>query len=80
MKSFMILGSLIGFSIGAGFSLAGGCPPATALWRACVAALLAAWLARWCSHIWIDGLQNAIENRRNAPRPAKADAKPNPKI
>lgn len=80
MKSFMILGSVIGFLIGAGFSLAGDCPYSTALWRACVAALVAAVLARWWSGIWFDGLQNAMENRRHAARSVKADAKPSSKL
>lgn len=80
MKSFMILGSVFGFLIGAGFSLAGDCPFSTALWRACISALLAAVLARWWSSVWFDGLQNAIENRRNAPHPAKPEVKPPAKV
>ncbi len=80
MKSFMILGSVIGFLIGAGFSLAGDCPFSTALWRACFSALLAAVLARWWSGIWYDGLQNAIENRRHAARTAKPEVKPTAKV
>ena len=44
MKSFMIFGAMVGFLIGAGFSLAGYCPWDTALWRACAAALLGAML------------------------------------
>ena len=70
MKSFMILGSLAGFMIGAGFSLNGQCPLPTALGRACIAALLAAILTRWWSHVWFDGLQNAIENRHLASKKA----------
>jgi hypothetical protein len=80
MKSFMILGSVIGFLIGAGFSLAGECPFSTALWRACLSALVAAVLARWWSSIWYDGLQNAIENRRNAARVVKSEVKPPAKV
>jgi hypothetical protein len=76
MKPLMILGSLVGFVIGAGFSLAGNCPWPTVLWRACVGALLAGMLARWCGRIWLEGLQNAIENRRY-PRPIlKVETKP----
>jgi hypothetical protein len=79
MKSFMILGSLVGFVIGAGFSLAGNCPLPTTLGRACIAALLAAVLARWWSHVWFTGLQNAIENRHLAAKKAALEAKPKTK-
>jgi len=65
MKPLMILGSLVGFVIGAGFSMAGDCPWATVFWRASVAALLAAILARWWSRLWFKGLQNTAANRRN---------------
>lgn len=64
MKPLMILGSLVGFVIGSGFSLAGNCPWPIVLWRACVGALLAGVLARWWGRIWLEGLQSAIENRR----------------
>lgn len=65
MKPLMILGSLVGFVIGAGFSLAGNCPWSTVLWRACVGALLVGMLARWWGRVWLEGLQSAVENRRN---------------
>ena len=42
MKSFMIFGAIVGFFIGGGFSLADDCSWATALWRACAAALIGA--------------------------------------
>lgn len=66
--------------IGAGFSLLENCPWPTALWRACIGALAAAILARWWSGIWLQSLQNAIENRRHA-RPASViETKPTIKI
>ena len=80
MKSFMILGSLVGFVIGAVCSFAGDCPLPTALGRACITALLAAMLTRWWSHIWFDGLQNAIENRHLAAKKAASEAKPKAKV
>ena len=64
MKPLMILGSLVGFMIGSGCSLAGNCPWPIVLWRACVVTLLAGVLARWWGRIWLEGLQSAIENRR----------------
>ena len=80
MKSLMVLGSLIGFVIGTGLSLAGNCPWSIVLWRACVAALVAAVLARWWGRIWLEGLQSAIENRRQARSTANAETKPNAKL
>jgi hypothetical protein len=75
MKSFMILGAIVGFLIGAGFSLLQNCPWSTALWRACIGALAAGILVRWWSLIWLQGLQAAVEHRRHArpstPSPVK---------
>ena len=80
MKSYMILGSVVGFLIGAGFSLAGGSPWPTALWRASIAALLVALLARWWGRIWLQGLQEAIEQRRHARSIPPVNPKPAAKI
>lgn len=52
----------MGFLLGAGGSLAGGCDWSTALWRACAAALAAAILVRWWSNAWMAGLHDAIKN------------------
>jgi len=80
MKSFMILGSLVGFLIGAGFSLAAGSPWSTALWRAPVAALAVAVMARWWGRIWLQGLHEAIEQRRHARPLPTVNPKPAAKI
>jgi len=69
MKSFMILGSAVGFLIGLGFSLESGCPWSTALWRACAAALVVTVLARWWGHIYLQNFRDTLEQRRHAPRP-----------
>ena len=76
MKPLMILGSLVGFVIGAGFSLAGNCPWPTVLWRACVGSLLGGILARAWGRIWLEGLQNAIEERRHARPKTQVEVKP----
>jgi len=80
MKALMILGSIVGFLIGTGFGLASNSPWPTALWRACVAALVAAVLTRWWSRVWIQGLRESLE-RRQSYRPqstgaVKPDRKP----
>lgn len=80
MKSFMILGSLIGFGIGGGFSLAGGCDWSTAFWRACAAALPAAVLARWWSRIWLSGLNDAIQKRHQNHSGPAVELKPKPRV
>ena len=76
MKSHIILGSMIGFLVGAGFSLAEQCTWATALWRACVAALAVAVLTRWWSRIWLQSLGEAIRQRRHAASNPAAKGKP----
>jgi len=70
MKAFVILGSIIGFLIGAGCSLAGDCSWSTAISRACIAALAAAFLTRWWSRIWMESLEDAVKQRRH-PRPVE---------
>lgn len=64
MKSFVIFWAIIGFLIGIGGGLTGDCPWSTAFWRACVAALITAVLARWCSNVWLEGLRDSIRERQ----------------
>jgi hypothetical protein len=76
MKSLMILGALVGFLIGGGCGLAGQATWPAALWRACAGALLAAILARWWSKVWLQGLQDTIQQQSNLRRRPSAAAKP----
>ena len=69
MKPLVILGALIGFLIGGGFGLAGQATWPTILWRACAAALVAAMVTRWWARVWIQGLREAVEQRRHHRRP-----------
>jgi len=79
MKALMILGALVGFLIGGGFSLACQAPWPAALWRSCAAALVAFIFTRWWTQIWMRGLTESIEARRRPrplqPAPAKSGGK-----
>jgi hypothetical protein len=76
MKSFMIFGAIVGFLVGAGFSLADDCPWPTALWRACAAALVLAIFTRWWSRVWLQSLRDAVNQRRHARSNPPAKPKP----
>jgi hypothetical protein len=66
MKALIVLGSIVGFLTGASLALAGNSAWPTALWRACVAALAAAILTRWWSRVWVQSLQDSLEQRRHS--------------
>ena len=76
MKPFMIFGAIVGFLIGGGFSVADDCSWSTALWRACMAALVLATVTRWWSRVWLQSLRDAVNQRRyersNPPKPKPA--------
>ncbi len=59
MKFMMVLGGLIGFGIGAGFSWAQGSPWPSALWRSAATALLGGLLLRWWGRLWVRCLRDA---------------------
>ena len=72
MKALIILVSIVGFLIGAGFGLAASSPWPSALWRACAAALAACVLTRWWGRVWMQGLRDSLEQKRRARRAAPA--------
>jgi hypothetical protein len=76
MKALIILGALVGFVIGSGFGLAGRGPWPETLWRACAAALVAALLTRWWSRVWMNGLREALEQRRLSRQNPSVASKP----
>jgi len=78
MKALMMLGAVVGFLIGSGFGLASHSPWPSALWRAGAAALVAAVLTRWWSRVWMQGLREALDQRRDGPPAAnpKPETKP----
>ena len=64
MKLIMVLGGLIGFAIGFGFSWAQGSAWPTVVWRAAGMALLAGLLLRWWGRLWVRCLLDAQAARR----------------
>ncbi len=84
MKLMMISGGFFGFvmSIGFGLNQEDISWPAV-IGRACVVALIAGWLLRWWSFIWLQSLQVANQQRwetakLEAERRAAAEASPAP--
>jgi hypothetical protein len=75
----MILGAITGFILGSVGSMTGECTGPTILWHACVSALVAGMLARWCGHIWFTGLADAMEEQRRA-RAQASDKKTTAKV
>lgn len=67
MKSLMILGALIGFSIGLLFGLADQGQWPAALWRASAAALISSLLLRWWGRVWVQSLREDVQRRTMEP-------------
>lgn len=78
MKLIMVLGGLIGFAIGLGFSWAQGSPWPSVVWRAAIAALLSGVLLRWWGRLWIQCLQQSRRERMAASRKAELSNQSNP--
>lgn len=76
----MMLGGFLGFSLGAGLSLAQGAMWPTVLLRASIASYIAGALMRWWGRVWIENLQQAHQARLLAPAKPKpvTNAKSNP--
>jgi hypothetical protein len=75
MKLIMVLGGLIGFSIGFGFSWAQGSAWPTVVWRAAVMALLAGVLLRWWGRLWVKCLRDAYQEKQALALAATAAAR-----
>ena len=67
MKLLMLIGGLLGFSIGLLFSWAEESSGSTALWHACLAAYLSATLFRWWAGAWRKNLAEALRERQSKP-------------
>jgi galactitol-specific phosphotransferase system IIC component len=62
----MLIGAMIGFSLGIALGLAGQAQWPTMLLNACAAATVLGWLMRWWGRVWTRGLRAALEQRRAA--------------
>jgi hypothetical protein len=62
MKKLMMMGAIVGFSIGIIFGLLHESTWPSILWRGSVAALIAGLLMRWWGKLWIQGLRESLEN------------------
>jgi len=80
MKLIMLLGGLIGFSIGLGFGWAQGSAWPSIVWRAAFAAVLAGLLLRWWGRLWVQCLQDSHRERQAAARKADSSNPPNPAL
>jgi hypothetical protein len=71
MKSFLLIGGLVGFGIGFAFSWVQENAWPSILFHACLGAYLGGFLLRWWGRAWLKGLESAITERRtqlSAPR------------
>lgn len=64
MKTLMLMGAMIGFSLGIALGYAGRAKWPTMLWHACAAAAFLGWLMRWWAGVWTRGLRASLEQRR----------------
>lgn len=79
-KALMILGSLVGFVIGAAIGMASGSLGPATFWRSCVAALLLGILTRWWGRIWLGAMRDAATQRQAQQHAATAEAKSTTKV
>ena len=69
MKLLLLVGGLLGFSIGLIFSWDEESPGPACLWHACLAAYLTAILMRWWGNAWRKSLEAATRERLSKPEP-----------
>jgi hypothetical protein len=63
MKKLMITGSFAGFLAGISAGVIQGSSWSSILWRASVAAVAAGFLLRWWGQVWMNGLQQAYQEK-----------------
>ena len=66
MKILMLIGAIIGFSLGLALGVSGHAGWPATLWRAAVAAAAMGLLMRWWGRVWLRSLQVALIERKTA--------------
>jgi len=66
MKSLLLVGGLMGWGLGMGFSYLKGTAWPACFWHGCVAAYLSALLMRWWGNVWRKSLEQSIQEREQA--------------
>jgi hypothetical protein len=76
MKSLLLMGGLLGFTIGWLFSWAENGSESVCLWHACLAAYFTAMLMKWWGAAWRKGLVEAMRERQVTHRPVNISTLP----
>jgi hypothetical protein len=66
MKSLLLVGGLLGWGIGMGFSLLHGNSWPVCLWHGGLTAYLTALLTRWWGRAWRKNLEQSVQEREAA--------------
>jgi hypothetical protein len=63
MKSLLLVGGLLGWVVGVGFSYSRGNSWPTSFWHGCLAAYASALLMRWWGRAWRKNLEQSLQER-----------------
>jgi hypothetical protein len=66
MKSLLLIGGLLGWGAGMGFSYLQGNSWPACFWHGCLAAYFAALLMRWWGRAWRKSLEQSLQERELA--------------
>jgi len=72
----MLIGGLLGFSVGLLFSWAEEGSGSICIFHACMAAYVTAFLLRWWGTAWRKGLVESLQERQSAPLASSLISKP----
>lgn len=67
MKTLLIMGGILGFAIGIGFSWAQESAWPASLWHGCACAYIAGVLMKCWGRAWRRNLEHVLHERQNAP-------------
>ena len=76
MKLLMLMGAILGFSVGCGVSLLQQSPWPNVVWHACLAAYASGMLLRWWGRTWERNLRLSLAEKHAAA--VRASASPTP--